>query len=158
MKIVVVADTHLEIVTEDLEQICREYCTDADLVIHLGDWESLEIYRFFQKYPLIGLAGNSDPHQLKKLLPYKKIVKIGKYRIGMIHGSGAPFDLTRRIRREFVDVDVILFGHTHEPYQSREENLLWLNPGSLLWGRGQVERSLAIINLDERITSDIIML
>ncbi len=158
MNIVVVSDTHLTSVTHELERVCDEYCRNADLVIHLGDWETLEIYKFFCKYPLIGLAGNADSPSIKKILPHKKVIKIGKYRIGMIHGSGASFDLMRRLKNEFVDVDMVLFGHSHEPYQQKDGTTLWLNPGSLFWGRGQVDKSLAVINLGEIIESNIIML
>ncbi len=158
MIIVVISDTHLTSVTDELEQICDEYCKGVDLVVHLGDWEAMEIYKFFRRYPLIGIAGNADPPSLKKILPRKKVIRIGKYRIGMTHGSGASFDLVRRLKSEFVDVDMVLFGHSHEPYQQKDGATLWLNPGSLFWGRGQVDRSLAIVRLGERIETDLVML
>lgn len=158
MHIVVVSDTHLSRVTKELEEVGSEFFRKADLVIHLGDWESLEIYEYFKQYPLIGVAGNADPSNLKKILPYKKQVKISGYRFGIIHGYGASFDLVRRLRPEFQNVDVILFGHTHEPYQVKESGVWWINPGSLFYGRGEVERSLLIVRLDYRIYIEMVIL
>ncbi|SFM96693.1 metallophosphoesterase family protein [Thermodesulforhabdus norvegica] len=158
MRIVVVSDTHLSTVTSDLKQIAGEFFSDADLVIHLGDWESIDVYNYLKKYPLIGVAGNADPPELKKLLPYKRQIKIGGYRLGIIHGHGASFDLVRRLRKEFTNVDAVLFGHTHEPYQSRDGGIWWVNPGSLFMGRSGVERSLVILTLENQIKVELVLL
>lgn len=158
MRVVVVSDTHLFRVSPELEQIAEEFFSDADLVIHLGDWETVDVYEYFRKYPLVGVAGNADPPELKRILPLKRQIKVAGYRIGIIHGYGASFDLVRRLRNEFSNVNIVLFGHTHEPYESKEGGIWWINPGSLFVGRSGAERSLAVLSLEKQVKVELVLL
>lgn len=60
----------------------------------------------------------------------------------MFHGSGSPFGLGNRVYREFSaegesaygreeKPDVLIFGHSHLPYNKKKETTLLFNPGSL---------------------------
>lgn len=158
MKVAVISDTHLTDVVPEFEQICHRYLKGADLVIHLGDWTDIKVFNYLLRYPLLGISGNSDGEAIRKELPPKRLVRVHGYRIGIIHGWGSPYDLVSRLRREFIDVDVVLFGHSHIPFQMMENGVLWLNPGSVFHGRGEVERSLAFLYLEERIRVELIML
>lgn len=158
MKIAVISDTHLSDVTVEFEQICHQYLKGVDLVIHLGDWTDVKVFDYLSQYPLLGVSGNSDGEIIRKELPHKRIVRIHGYKVGITHGWGAPYDLVPRLRKEFIDVDVILFGHSHVPFQMMENGVFWLNPGSVFYGRGEVERSFAFLYLEERIWAELIML
>jgi len=158
MKVAVISDTHLTDVTSEFERICQSYLKDADLVIHLGDWIDAKIFDYLSQFKLIGVSGNSDNEAIKRALPAKRIVRVHGYRVGITHGWGSPYDLVPRLRKEFKDVDIILFGHSHIPFQMMENGVLWLNPGSVFHGRGNVERSFALLYLEERVWAEIIML
>ncbi|MCX7822531.1 MAG: metallophosphoesterase [Syntrophobacterales bacterium] len=158
MKVAVISDTHLTEVIPEFERICHQYLKGADLIIHLGDWTGIQVFNYLSQYPLLGVSGNSDTEAVRRTLPLKRIVRIHGYRVGLTHGWGSPYDLLPRLRKEFRDVDVVLFGHSHIPFQMVENGILWLNPGSLFHGRGEVEGSLAILYLEERIWAELIML
>jgi putative phosphoesterase len=158
MKIVVMSDTHLNRVTEEFISVCDRYCNDADMVIHLGDWERAPILDYMERYPLEAVAGNMDDHVIRGRLPTRKVIRAGNYRLGIVHGWGSPVGLRGRLRNEFTDVDCILFGHTHQPLEEYENGLFWFNPGSVTMGRGDLSGSLGILRIQERIDSEIIPL
>ncbi|NTW35119.1 MAG: YfcE family phosphodiesterase [Syntrophobacteraceae bacterium] len=158
MRIVVMSDTHLNHPTEEFREICSRYCDQADLVIHLGDWARSTILDYLEGYSLQAVAGNMDDHAILQRLPAKKVIRTGKYRLGIIHGWGSSRDLRQRLAREFEDVDAILYGHSHLPYVQRENGLLWFNPGSVFMGRGDLPGSIGILHADEELWGEIIPL
>lgn len=158
MRIVVMSDTHLNHPTEEFRRICERYCDPADLVIHLGDWARSPLLDFMEAYPLEAVAGNMDDHAIAQRLPAKKVIRVGRFRLGIIHGWGASRDLRRRLAGEFADVDAVLHGHTHLPHVERDNGVLWFNPGSVFMGRGELRGSLGILHADEELRGEIIAL
>jgi uncharacterized protein len=158
MKIIVMSDTHLSRVNQELELICARYCEGADMVIHCGDWTNAAVLDYFEQYPLEAVAGNMDDYVIHNRLPVKKVIRAMGFRIGIIHGWGSAFGLQHRLRQEFTDVDAILFGHTHQPMQTEEDGIFWFNPGSVFTGRGSLSRSLGILHIEDRIQGEIIAL
>lgn len=154
----VMSDTHLNHPTEEFREICNRYCDQADLVIHLGDWARSTILDYLEGYSLQAVAGNMDDHAILQRLPAKKVIRTGKYRLGIIHGWGSSRDLRQRLAGEFEDVDAILYGHSHLPYVQRENGLLWFNPGSVFMGRGDLPGSIGILHADEELWGEIIPL
>jgi uncharacterized protein len=158
MKIVVMSDTHLSHVTEEFMAICARHCSQADMVIHLGDWERTPVLDYMEQYPLEAVSGNMDDHIIRDRLPAKKIVRAGKYLLGLTHGWGPGADLRERVFKEFTGVDAILFGHTHQAVQIEEKGIFCFNPGSVFSGRGGSPRSLGILHIEETITGQIVPL
>ncbi|MEM5788362.1 MAG: metallophosphoesterase [Syntrophobacteraceae bacterium] len=158
MKIVVFSDTHLTGITDQFRALCTQFCDDADMVIHLGDWERVELLNYLQRYPLEAVAGNMDDHYIRNQLPDKKIIKAGNFRLGLIHGWGSPNGLYQRIGQVLTGVDAVLFGHTHQPLAHRENGVLWFNPGSVFHGRGSSRNTIGILRINDRIETEIIQL
>lgn len=158
MNIVVMSDTHLNRLTDEFKAICTKYCEEADMVIHLGDWVSASVLDYLEQYNLEAVAGNMDNYAIHDRLPAKKIISAGGFRLGLIHGWGAPFELRQKLYAEFSDVDAILFGHTHQALQIEENGIFWFNPGSVFMGRGSIPRSLGILRIDEHIQARIVSL
>ena len=152
------SDTHLNHPTEEFRRICERYCGTADLVIHLGDWARSSILDFMESYPLEAVAGNMDDHAIVQRLPAKKVIRVGRFRLGIIHGWGSSRDLRRRLAGEFADVDAVLHGHTHVPQAERDNGMLWFNPGSVFLGRGELKGSLGILHANEELWGEIIAL
>jgi putative phosphoesterase len=158
MKIVVMSDTHLTRATDDFKALCSEYCEDADLVVHLGDWEKVEILNYLEQYPLEAVAGNMDDYAIRQRLQTKKVLRAGNFRIGIIHGWGSPSGIRQRIATEFQGVDAILFGHTHQPLLIRDNGLLWFNPGSVYHGRGASRTTIGILQISDGIEAEIVQI
>jgi len=155
-KIIVMSDTHLSKATDEFQRLCSEHCEDADLVIHLGDWDKVEILNYLERYRLEAVAGNMDDYSIQQRLPARKVLKAGPFRLGIIHGWGPPGGIRLRLKQEFTGVDAVLFGHTHEPLIFRENGLLWFNPGSAFLGRGTSRKTIGVLRIQDRIQAEIL--
>jgi putative phosphoesterase len=156
MKIGVLSDTHLTEVTPAFEKIIGEYFQEVDLLIHAGDMVGLSVYRFLSAFPLEAVQGNMDEYALRGELPVKKTLTLGAFKIGLAHGWGSPLGLEERIRREFPEVDVIVYGHSHIPANHRKDGPLFFNPGSTS-GYGR-RPTIGFLHLAEGVTGEIIEL
>ncbi len=131
MKIVVLSDTHIPRVAQDLPEPVYAEIESADMVLHAGDFVDIEVFETLKKLKKIhAVYGNMDSQELRRVLKDKEIVTAGKFRIGLIHGYGAPRDLMETVRAEFTDVDAIVFGHSHAPMNVVKDGRLFFNPGS----------------------------
>jgi uncharacterized protein len=105
----------------------------ADVVIHAGDWVSLDLLNALEARArkLVGVFGNNDGPSLRARLPEVARVELGGVRFAVVHETGAAAGRERRCARAYPDVDVLVFGHSHIPWDSTAETgLRLLNPGS----------------------------
>ena len=149
MKAIVIADTHLQ--TPDKLAWLTSKHPDADAIIHAGDYTGDTVLTYLQSQrPFFGVAGNNDPEQIKRLLPEKQILTLGSYQIGLFHGHGAGSTTPDRAFQSFAgdQVDIIIFGHSHQPCIFTRNKILLLNPGSLTAKRKERWFSYIILTLE----------
>ncbi len=131
MKILVISDTHIPRVAHDLPQKIYDEIEKVDMIIHAGDFVEKEI---FDKLSTLkktkAVYGNMDQSELRHILNQKEIIGVGKFKIGLIHGHGAPRDLIDTVAGEFSGVDAVIFGHSHEATNIVRDGVLFFNPGS----------------------------
>ena len=131
MRILVLSDTHIPIVAQDLPPAVYKAIESADMIFHAGD---LVDVKFLDKLRALkevkAVCGNMDSKETCAQLKIKELITIGKFKIGMIHGYGAPSGLLNTIGREFDDVDCIVFGHSHTATNLKKDGVLYFNPGS----------------------------
>lgn len=129
MKLGVISDTHSRTIDE-IPVAIRKALADVDLIIHAGDFTHKAV---LDRLRTIGevkaVHGNMDSGELKEVLPEKESFEVNGRRIGLIHGSGAPWGIAERVRRQFEGVDIIVFGHSHEPCNRYIQGVLLFNPG-----------------------------
>jgi putative phosphoesterase len=129
MKIGVIADTHsLDIPKEVLEAF-----QGVDLIIHAGDFCSLEDAQALSKIKeLKAVHGNMDDGPVCKKFPARQIIECDGVKIGLTHGQGAPAQVPDFVRKEFGKdkVNVVIFGHSHQPMNETIDGVLYFNPGS----------------------------
>ncbi|PFA70745.1 YfcE family phosphodiesterase [Bacillus sp. AFS015802] len=133
MKIVIVSDTHMPRNGRGLPDRLQQDLTECDLIIHGGDFQTLDVYKEFVGYgELIAVAGNVDSAELQSLLPKKRIVQKNGLKIGVVHGDGKGKTTEKRALEAFEEdeVDVIIFGHSHIPFSRFMKGVLLFNPGS----------------------------
>jgi len=130
MRIGVLADTHLREVTPFLEAIYARFLKDMDLILHAGDITSSKIILFLRQRPFAGVHGNMDGPEVRRALPSKQVIEVAGLRLGLIHGWGAPEGLEARVASQFEEVDIIVFGHSHQFGQRRLGRTLLFNPGT----------------------------
>ncbi len=131
MKIMVLSDTHIPRVAHDLPAEIYNEIPNVDMILHAGDFVDREVYdKLSTLKKTCAVYGNMDAPDLRRLLKEKEIVQVGKFKIGLIHGYGAPRDLMNTIRNEFSGVHAIVFGHSHVPVNTVKDGILFFNPGS----------------------------
>jgi uncharacterized protein len=135
MKIIILSDTHIKKGESLIPRLPLELISiikNCDLVIHAGDFETLDCYNeLLSLSRLEAVHGDTDCSELMDLLPERKVITIEGIKIGVIHKgqlTSENNDGLRYLAKE-MDVDVLIFGHFHHPIVHRTEVLL-LSPGS----------------------------
>jgi len=158
VRIGVLSDTHLRRVSSALQEIYDAHLSEKDLILHAGDVVSTEIVDFLCRRPFQGVHGNMDPLEVREALPRKKVMELGPYRVGLIHGWGSASGLEDRIWREFGNVDVIVYGHSHEPANHVREGVLLFNPGTATGFSATGKHTIGILEMGDTIHSEIVTL
>jgi hypothetical protein len=155
----VISDTHLPSAAAALPRGIFDAFEGADLILHAGDLVCRGALDQLRRIaPVEAVAGNMDPPELRRLLPSKKIIEAGRYRIGLIHGWGSLANPPERLLGQFQGVSAIVFGHTHDPLLRWEGGVLLVNPGSPAGGSGSGGCSVARLHVGDEITGEIVYL
>ena len=151
MLIAVIADTHLPRGARRLPDACVERIAEADLLLHAGDFSTLEVLRELEAIgpPVAGVQGNVDSADLRRLLPAERVVDAEGARIGMIHDAGPRTGRHERLRRHFGDrAGVVVFGHSHLPlHEQAPDGFQILNPGSPTERRRAPTHTMGLIHV-----------
>ena len=156
MKIGVLSDTHLKTIPQHLGEAIEHRFKDADMVLHAGDVVESRVLDYFADRDVKAVAGNMDSYHLKELNPVKRIIPIEGFKVGLIHGWGSPVGIEDRIRSEFDDIDILVYGHTHNATFHTKDGVLFFNPGSPTCKRFASNNSIGILEIGERINPRII--
>lgn len=133
MKIAIISDTHLKENTIQLNRLASIF-SEVDLLIHAGDYGHYRVYDYLRTHlPFAGVWGNTDDDAIRAELKEKEILLAGSFRIGIFHGHGKGKTTPERSYAAFLPdvVDIIVFGHSHQPMIATKNSVLMLNPGSL---------------------------
>jgi putative phosphoesterase len=151
MVIAVISDTHLPRGARRLPEACVERIADADLLLHAGDFSTLEVLRELEAIgpPVAGIHGNVDSADLRRLLPPERIVEADGARIALIHDAGPRGGRLERMRRRFGDrADVVVFGHSHLPlHEKAPDGFQIFNPGSPTERRRAPSHTMGLIHV-----------
>ena len=105
----------------------------ADVVVHAGDWCSVELLDRVEGRAarLLACWGNNDGDELRARLPETARVTLDGVRLAVTHETGAATGREARADRAHPDSDVLVFGHSHIPWDTTTPaGLRLLNPGS----------------------------
>jgi uncharacterized protein len=153
MLIAVISDTHLPRGGRRLPEACVERIAAADLLLHAGDFSTLEILRELEAIgpPLVGVHGNVDSADLLRMLPAERVVETEGARIGMVHDAGQRAGRLGRMRRRFGErADVVVFGHSHLPlHEEADDGFQIFNPGSPTERRRAPAHTMGLIHIHD---------
>lgn len=150
MNVVVVADTHVrDTGSTRLGDQAWDRLRSADVILHAGDVvEAGLLARLRELAPVHAVLGNNDG-ALAGVLPEMLSVDLGGVPVAMIHDSGPRAGRERRLHRRFPAAAVVVFGHSHIPWNAPGvDGQLLFNPGSATQRRAQPQRTLGILELD----------
>jgi uncharacterized protein len=129
VRLVLTSDTH----ARELPASLWAAVDAADVVVHAGDWVSESSLDALEARSarLIGVYGNNDGRALRARLPEVARVELDGVRLAVVHETGAATGRERRCAVRYPDTDVLVFGHSHIPWDTVAPNgLRLLNPGS----------------------------
>jgi len=132
-RLLLISDTHVPLRARRLPEQVWRAVDEADIVLHAGDWVDLALHDELSRRAtaLLGVYGNNDGPDLRAVLPEIARATIEGIRFAMIHETGAATGRERRADAAFPDVDVLVFGHSHIPWDTvSPHGLRLLNPGS----------------------------
>jgi len=132
-ELLVLADTHIPKRARQLPPEVWDRVDAAHVVIHAGDWVDAALLDEMESRAsrLVGVYGNNDHGELRARLPPVARFEIEGLRFGVVHETGPAKGREARCSAEFSDLDVLVFGHSHIPWDSTTgSGLRLLNPGS----------------------------
>ena len=144
MKLVLLADTHVPKRARDLPAEVWAAVEDADVVLHAGDWVDVALLDVLEERAarLVAVVGNNDGPALQARLPLVARAELGGVRFAVVHETGDKTGREARCAAAYPDVDVLVFGHSHIPWDTvAGTGLRLLNPGSPTDRRRQPHRT-----------------
>ncbi|MEV7728933.1 metallophosphoesterase [Streptomyces sp. NPDC087917] len=133
MRLLLTSDTHLPARAKHLPDALLREIARADVVVHAGDWTDEATLDVFADRAAVLLAvhGNNDPPGLRSRLPETALAEVSGLRLGVVHETGAARGREERCAQRFPELDVLVFGHSHIPWDTTAPGgLRLLNPGS----------------------------
>ena len=132
IKLLHFSDTHVR-EKDELHPVVKEALKEADWVVHTGDFTGPTlVHQLIEDHPkFVGVFGNTDKDETRRILPDKQFFAIGQWRFGIIHPwwGMEPDGIEDRILQELGVQDIILYGHTHERVEHYVGDTLIVNPG-----------------------------
>lgn len=132
-RLLLISDTHVPARAKRLPDQVWRAVDGVDVVIHAGDWIDLATLDALEARAarLVGVWGNNDGPALRSRLPEVAHVELDGVRLGVVHETGPAKGREARMDAEHEGVDVLVFGHSHIPWDTvTPRGIRLLNPGS----------------------------
>ena len=129
-KIGLMSDTH-----GYLDPAVFRFFAAVDEVWHAGDVGSVEVIDQLTEFkPTIGVYGNIDDHEVRKIWPKVQRFKCEEMEVLMTHIGGKPYKYNKDAHAELESktANIFVCGHSHILLVQFDKNIdaLWLNPGA----------------------------
>jgi putative phosphoesterase len=158
--VVVLADTHAPRRWRTCPPRVAEQLRGADLILHAGDVCTAAVLDELAEYaPVVAVAGNNDgPDVTAWGATEVAELDVAGLVVAMVHDSGPATGRLLRMRRRFPRADVVVFGHSHIPFDESSYGLRIFNPGSPTDRRSQPAGTLGVLHIaDARLTKTAIV-
>ncbi|HJU85907.1 MAG TPA: metallophosphoesterase family protein [Gemmatimonadota bacterium] len=128
MRIGIVSDTHDKVLAA-----LHYALAGVDEILHAGDIASTEALAEIETIaPVTAVRGNMDERALADRLPEEEILTRRGVRIALVHGHrvgrASVNDLANRFHGR--GVDLVVWGHIHEPISELRNGIRYFNPGT----------------------------
>lgn len=154
MKLGIITDTHGQIHPKVFELF-----DEVDIILHAGDIDTEDILTQLETIaPVNAVRGNVDPYILVKRLPEKQILTFEGISILLIHQALDGQEIHENVKVELAKqkIDIVVFGHTHVPFQKEINGTLFFNPGGAGKRRFNYPLGVGIIEImKDKITARI---
>ncbi len=158
--LVIMADTHLPKRAKDLPAELWAAVEAADVVVHAGDWVDEETLDRLEERSreLVACWGNNDGPGLRARLPEVARAEVEGVRLGVVHETGGKHGREQRADAAYPDLDVLVFGHSHIPWDTTTpRGLRLLNPGSPTDRRQQPHCTYLTARAADGVIGDVVL-
>lgn len=132
-RLLLISDTHVPSRARALPDQVWRAVEAADVVVHAGDWTTPDLLDALEARAarLVGVAGNNDGPELHERLGEVARVTVEGLRVAVVHETGQKQGRERRADQAFAETDLLVFGHSHIPWDTvSPAGMRLLNPGS----------------------------
>jgi len=152
-RIGVISDTHIP-QFKRLPDAIWQHFSGVELIIHAGDLSVLWVLDELETIaPVVAVQGNVEREEVVLKLPIKREIVVGHCRIGIVHILGDAHNRVKVARQEFPEARVVVFGHSHIPWNEEYGGRLLFNSGSATDRRRQPRCSVGLLHLDDNAKS-----
>lgn len=151
MRVAVLSDTHAPRRWKRCPPAVARHLEHAELILHAGDVCTADVLDELAAFaPVNAVMGNNDtPDVAAWGAPPELRLNLDGLRVGMIHNSGLPDGRLERMRRQFPDADLVVFGHSHIPLDLQGDGLRLFNPGSPTDRRRQPRGTMGLLEITD---------
>jgi putative phosphoesterase len=160
VRLAILSDTHVPQRARSLPDAVWRAIDDAEVVIHAGDWNDIPLLDEIEARAtrLLAVYGNNDGPSLRRRLPEVARATLGGVRIAVVHETGGRDGRDARMAARHPDTDVLVFGHSHIPWDSTTRTgLRLLNPGSPTDRRRQPLATFLTATASDGRLSDVVL-
>jgi putative phosphoesterase len=160
VQLLLLADTHVPQRALDLDPEVWAAVDAADVVVHAGDWVSLDLLdRLQERADVLGCWGNNDHGaEWRRRLPEVNRRTLEGVRVAVTHETGDKRKRDAFCDSRFPDVDLLVFGHSHIPWDTTTPGgIRLLNPGSCVDRRMQPHRTYMTLELSDGSVGDVVL-
>src|ERR1700712_1530284 len=149
MRVAVLSDTHAPRFWKRCPPAVADQLRTAELILHAGDVCPPSVRDEFAQFaPVRAVLGNNDGGDVAAWgVPETQEFQLDGLSVAMIHDSGARNGRLARLRKRVPAADLVIFGHSHIPWDEFGAGLRILNPGSPTDKRRQPHGTLAVLDI-----------
>jgi putative phosphoesterase len=158
-RLLLISDTHIPGRARRLPEAVLRAADAADLVVHAGDWVAASVLDELEQHAeVLGVWGNNDGPELRTRLPEVARRTVDGVRLAVVHETGESRRREARMDAAFPDIDVLVFGHSHIPWNTvTPGGLRLLNPGSPTDRRRQPAHTMMTATVDAGALREVVL-
>jgi putative phosphoesterase len=149
MRVAVLSDTHSPRFWKSCPAAVAVQLRGVDLILHAGDVCTIDVLDELSAYaPVVAVRGNNDGPVISAWgAPDSLELDLGGLSTAMIHDSGPAAGRGARLRSQFPAADLVVFGHSHIPWNDVHEGQRAFNPGSPTDRRRQAVGTMGLLHI-----------
>ena len=153
LRVAVIADTHSPRFWKAMPAAVATQLDGVDVILHAGDVCTPDVLDELAAYaPVHVVLGNNDgPDVAAWGAPETLEMELDGLKVAMIHDSGQKDGRAARMRRLFPDADLVVFGHSHIPWDTEWQGQRLFNPGSPTDKRRQPRGTMGQLVIDDGV-------
>jgi uncharacterized protein len=156
MRVAVLSDTHAPTRWKTCPPEVAAHLETVDAILHAGDVCTPAVLDELEAWaPVHAVRGNNDGKDIAAWgAPHILHIDLAGVATAMIHDSGPTEGRARRLRTQFPDAALVVFGHSHIPLNEVNDGQRIFNPGSPTDRRRQPQGTMGLLDIDGgRVTS-----